>query len=768
MPFLGLSDEELRRTFGGTGTQTGEKLPVDPISTQLAVINNNKALNDAEIARLRANQGQVQGAQEYADAYDRFAIKEAQGLNAGFNGALGANTQAGFANAQGANAAGQQLVGNYGNLMGGLNALDLQSLGAYEQGIAPYRTPIAAGSYNPYQSSSQDIANQNQALGNFNNIMNGGYDIRAAQYQSNPGDVQRQLAGYNDLTGVGNGSLDYQAAQYASNPADIGRQMESYGDLRGIATGTLDYLSKAQFAEADPNAIRQQTIALGQMQNVANGLSDVQSQAAQTYANAQTTGEQRSALDRLRGFATGENGEYAGMEQVRDRFKELSNPQITAQERLMMELAQREQESGERAGRGAVLSEQRARGFGGGGSELTSMLGLQEQLGQERVLANLGAQANAIQRSQQNLANWGTSEQQLNQSKMTAAGIYVDAMGNLRSQEFDEAFKRAASGDAMAVENANRRLQAMGMSASQANVMRSQSFDEAYKRGLAADQASRDNQGTRLQGAGMAASQANAIRAANDAVGTFNVGQQNVAQANNQQTRLAGKQSAAAQSNAIRNSNDMVGTFNVGEQNRIAMGNQQTRVQGAVGFANQTNAIRTANDAIGTFNAEQGRLQMNFATEQQSREAKRLTDLEGTLLGEKKDFTQGIERRAFDTTQFGLGENELASKRNDAALTRQQQNNNSSYQAGRDLIGDYSGYGQNSYNRALGTAQLGNQIGQTSINNNNTNTALQNQASRDKQAAEAFSAAQAALAGDQGGGVLSSVLKPLGLNGLSL
>lgn len=97
------------------------------------------------------------------------------------------------------------------------------------------------------------------------------------------------------------------------------------------------------------------------------------------------------------------------------KYESLLDPTATAQEKYLMELGRRKQEQGERSSRDAVMSDLGARGMRGSGMELTNMLGAQEQLGQDRVLSNLGMQANAVDRSMQALQGYGNTAGQMRQ-----------------------------------------------------------------------------------------------------------------------------------------------------------------------------------------------------------------------------------------------------------------------------------------------------------------------------------------------------------------
>jgi hypothetical protein len=458
--------------------------------------------------------GNIQGEISLANDIDRNAIGS---LTAGGEQRRLAQTDiASRVRSQGdaANASTAALWGGYAQGQGGLNARDQQTMADYRSSVNPLMTQLQARGSNP-----ADIQRQVDSYGLAQNIAGGGLDYTASQYASNPADVQRQLASYNQLQGVGAGSLDYQAAQWQSNQADVARQLQGYNDLRGIGQGNLDW----------------------------------KSQAAQAYASPEDLENQKQALTDIR---TDLKSGSAGQKEVRDKFKSLSDPEVTAKERFLSELARREFESADKSSRDAVSSNLAMRGLRSGGQQIAGQQAAQQQLSQDRLLKELGIQAQAVDRSMEALGGWGTAENSIRQGDQNA----------------------------------------LNMQAGLTTDMRNASFDEAYKRGIGADNASAANQATRLTGTVHSANQATNMRNASDAVGMFNTGETNVARANNQQTRLSGIQGAATQSNAIRSANDYVGTFNVGEQNTAKANNQATRMGGAQLQAVQSNAIRSAND----------------------------------------------------------------------------------------------------------------------------------------------------------------------------
>ena len=723
--------DKLKKALG-SGTPATVQGTINPQSILNAQAQQTAAKNTQLVQQNNNALYPVQGASEYADALNHGALQGQQQGAATASGILQGNSAAGFNNANNANAAGQSALGNLGNYYGGLVASNNQSVGNYQQQVAPYYQPTPGMSYTNISGDPYGMGLQNQALNNFSGMMGGSMDISAAQvgsvaqaqaalaqaqmYYSNPADVNRQISSYNDLSGAGGGSLDYWAKQYQSNPADYAAQNTALQDLRGISKGSLDWSSQAALAHPDAQSVINQEAQYNQLNADAMGFLDQHSLAAEARVSPETLAKQQQGMDKL----------WA-----------MTDPSISAPERMMMEQARRDQEQTNRASRGQVMGDLQSRGFGGAGAQMTDMLGAQEQEGQERTLADLGAQANA--------ANRATS----------ALGMYVDASGQIRSQEFDEAFSRAAAGDAMAVSNANRRLQATGMAADQANLMRQASFDEAYKKGLAADQASASNQSTRLSGAGMAASQANAIRQANDNVGMFNTNQVNTAQANNQSTRLSGMGMAAQQSNAIRSANDTVGMgnadrqtsvnmqnsvnltntsqfnagqtnqvnmFNTGEQNRVGIANQDTRAKGAMAYGDEANAIRSANDVINMHNSNNQVLVDTNNMMHGEREARRITDLAGSEQG----IIQGVNRDngvlMSDFTGKTLGENDLAAGRTQTALNSSSNNAIGDYNLTKDIANAYRWTGSDAMNRSTQIAGLQGDNArfeaQTNLNNN--------------------------------------------------
>lgn len=190
--------------------------------------------------------------------------------------------------------------------------------------------------------------------------------LKEAGVAANRGDQFTNLARYNTTAGTA-GKLD-------TLMGDMAGSYNTYaGQGQGLAGQNVAALAKYT----------------GQNAGLIDQLKDI------NWQDAQSAGEgldaQRSALQ---------------------QYGALTTPQITAQERFLSKKSQMEREQQERAARDASMTDLSARGMRGSGAELTNMLNAQQLGGQNRVLADLGAQANAVDRSMtalQGYANTGNA-----------------------------------------------------------------------------------------------------------------------------------------------------------------------------------------------------------------------------------------------------------------------------------------------------------------------------------------------------------------------
>lgn len=457
-----------------------------------------------------------------------------------------------------------QLMGYLGQqqgLVGTANAADSAALGNYHSAVDPL-----IGQINGIQAPTwQD-------------------------YVSNPQDVQRQQQAFDWASGAAGGSLDYQAQLAGYQSANY--QNASYQTYQA-QQAALSQAALSQYA-SNPQDMQRQLTGLGNIEkDIATGGAGQEKILEQIYQDLQHGGDgQRDAIARLKQeLATGGNDQR----EVLEKYKALSNPEVTAQERYLAEIARRSFEAQDKGSREAVLSDQSARGVRSGASEIASALGNQERFGQDRTLAELGLQSNAVGRSMQALGGWQQSADSLRAAQQNGLAMYTQANNALRAAQQN----------------------GMGMAANEENALR-----EASQRGLAMYQQAADS-----------------IRDMNDRVGLANTGWANqnaianAGFANENSMFNAGQQNQASQFNAnAYNQNSMFNAdaynsnqqFNAGQYNQNQMfnanatntasaNNQGARVQGGVAMNNTANSIRSANDTIGIFNTNGAQTSKQFA-----------------------------------------------------------------------------------------------------------------------------------------------------------
>lgn len=487
----------------------------------------------------------------------------------------------------------QGLVNQLGGLTTNANNYDWANLGNYTTGL------------------SSGIDTRNAALGQSMGILNsvsgpiasqvswdGDLTSQAAQADQQVLGAQYQALG--QLQGIGNGSLDYysQAAGAYANGADVQNEEMAANQLNGIANGSND-VSTASLAGINDLATGMyggydydfaNSLAGQDLEGAAHGSLNIDPINIAGYSDldAVAHGAQNSidptndiaGYNDLYGVFKGSNdvhvgqsdpAAYAASLDAQQKYKDLTTPEVTSAERFIYEQARTQQEQDDRANRAAVAADFRQRGINSAGAEVAqSALGGQ-QTSQNRLLSDLGAQAQAVQRSMQALGgyadvstnlnaqanaiaaqnqvaqlnalnqytNIGTSAAQSNQATRenalnqytnigtqvaqgnqgvmaNATGQYADinaSVGTANMNRRLNANEALTSIDAnVKGSNADRRTQgAMAYSNATSN-LRNESFDESYKRGVAADNASANNQSTRLQGTIASGQQANTMQ----------------------------------------------------------------------------------------------------------------------------------------------------------------------------------------------------------------------------------------------------------------
>lgn len=310
---------------------------------------------------------------------------------------------------------------------------------------------------------------------------------------------QESLGGYTQAL---NNATQWDLANYNN----LNTAYQNTGILKAGGYGA-PVVSQAQYAQADPSSIAAQNQALMQLQGAANGSLNQTSQAAHAYANAGDVENQRNAADQLNAIANGKNdirvgqadpAAYAAALDAMGKFKTLSDPNVTAQEKFIYEQARLREEQDNRSNRAASLTNLRQRGMLGSGMEVTSAALAGQQTSQNRLLSDLGAQSNAIGRAMTSLQGYGSMSANLNAQgnqiaasnadrRTQAQAMASEAYATLRAQGFSEEYARGQAADIMATANADRQLNAQVASGNLASTQRSQSFNEDFSRKSAAD-----------------------------------------------------------------------------------------------------------------------------------------------------------------------------------------------------------------------------------------------------------------------------------------
>ena len=147
-------------------------------------------------------------------------------------------------------------------------------------------------------------------------------------------------------------------------------------------------------------------------------VGDVESFGATAYADPAARAAQYRTLQKLEGW---------------------TDPSITAEERFMMEVARRNQERDMRSAREGALRDLAARGARSGAAEMSAVLGGAQRTSQDRMLQDLGAQANAQKRA------------------LLATEAYGSTASDIAGQSFDERYKTGMAADDVAKFNKDLR-----------------------------------------------------------------------------------------------------------------------------------------------------------------------------------------------------------------------------------------------------------------------------------------------------------------------
>lgn len=278
--------------------------------------------------------------------------------------------------ANSANATQNALYGNYSGQLQGLNQSQLAALGQIS-GQASSINANQTGLYNTLSGQAGDI-NANQT-GLFNTLS--GQASASNQQQSQANNLfQGQLSGLNQ--------------QQLALLQNLGNQQQS--------TNQAQIAASDQFNNRLGEITRNQEALYTTLQQQMLGLND--QERAQYMQYLEATNPLMAQL-----VAQGSSGQDVGNQQdVINRYKELSNPEVTAQERFIANQSQQGIEAQEKSSRDALMERLATQGLRSGGLVIAGQQAAQQQLSQERLNEELGIQAQAVQRSMQGLQGYAT------------------------------------------------------------------------------------------------------------------------------------------------------------------------------------------------------------------------------------------------------------------------------------------------------------------------------------------------------------------------
>lgn len=284
--------------------------------------------------------------------------------------------------------------------------------------------------------------------GNFVPAANGGWVATGGGYTGSPVGTQGSN-GYTYDTGVGRAGQTAEGAgaddsniRGIDNPANgglIGGTSDPYSQpftYTGVNTNSNTYTpgtgpsvglgnpsGGGLLGQGDAAATAQENAANAALSNtfadlgpvpVSDYVGDVSSQGAQAGANPADVARQQSAMDQL---------------------KALTGLQETAQEKALRYAARQKQEQQQKSARDALAADLKSRGVYGSGAEIAGNMGIQQQTNADRTMAELSANANAVNRA------------------MAALGHYNQAAATARGQGAQESQFRGSAADKAAQMN---------------------------------------------------------------------------------------------------------------------------------------------------------------------------------------------------------------------------------------------------------------------------------------------------------------------------
>jgi len=383
-------------------------------------------------------------------------------------------------------------------------------------------------------------------------------------------------------------------------------------------------------------------------------------------------------------------GAYAAAVDARNQLKALTNPQVTAQEKLIYELSRQQQEQDERGMREALETDAARRGTSGIGTTIArSALGAQ-QTSRNRMLQDMQAGAQAQARAMDALQGYGTISTNMSAQANQIAGMnqqtQMNALGQYTGIHANAANVLGQLGAANATTNANRQLAAQEAAYQAYATLRAQGFSEEYARGQAADVMANANANRRLGAMQSQGQMANNMRAEGDAMSRYNQGQRQQ-QSQFADTFHAGREDAAyGRQVDVFNAGNTVGrnfmtdqgnlfnaTTGVADANFNTINssvNTQAGLNGQWLGAQQT----TDGQALGALNSKAGIIQTQLGNNQ-------------TRAANNTTFGTNAVQRQTDLRNIGIGNRSNAAE--SAAI--------GGYTGGSNVIGNYGVGAQSAY-----------------------------------------------------------------------
>lgn len=418
----------------------------------------------------------------------------------------------------------------------------------------------------------------------------------------------------NEQNGIVAGLQDYQPLGY--DQEGLAAQRQAIGQFGDIYGGSLDYTA-AQAQASHAQAVMAQ----------AAYAQTVQAALHQYQSNPGDVAQQQDAINKLKGAING--GEWnKNLTDVREKYKGLSDPEITDQERFIMEKFRQNNEGQMRSNREALSADQAARGVKSGASEQVGLGMFNQQTGQDRVLSELGAGANAIGRSMDAMQGWKETSEFGRQAELQAMGMYSDASGNLRQMNDNVGMFNTHEANTNSMFNAGETNATNRLNATnQTNVNMSNANN---------------------------ATNVNINNARNDTdVSMFNAGATNQASRDNQGTRLAGAQGYSDAASNLRNSNETINMFNKAQDSGryefntgVKMDASNNKFTGNLATSGQNWAIQ--NDVTGARIGERG-----AADARNTRDNGMEIGVAGSILGAQEGFNDRLSNHGAVLTNEG-------------------------------------------------------------------------------------------------------------------